>query len=201
MNSKGTSNYKFWPVPSSVSMTSTVSRPSLPPPPILMFPSQSLLPRILTMLLRIIYRLNPVMVLQSENQSGGASQWRVWLLVMQKYTIPASRESLDYSFGKSWWICLVVEFHLLAFHLQPEQGKRPSHLGIHKQTNASWSIPWSQTVFYHLKICRKWELWNLCYGPILPFYKWSNVLVGVETKLNLENWGAGGIGKVKHFIV
>ena len=33
-----------------------------------------------------------------------------------------------------------------------------SHLGIHKQTNACCSIPRSQTVFYHFKICRKWEL-------------------------------------------
>ena len=33
-----------------------------------------------------------------------------------------------------------------------------SHLGIHKQTNACWSIPRSQTVFYHFKICSKWEL-------------------------------------------
>ena len=35
---------------------------------------------------------------------------------------------------------------------------RSSHLGIHKQTNACWSIPRSQTVFYHFKICRTWEL-------------------------------------------
>ena len=72
-------------------------------------------------------------------------------------------------------------------------GNQSNHLGIHKQTNACWSIPRSQTVFYYFKICRKWELWCLCYGPPLPFYKWSNVLVGGETKLNLENWGAGGI--------
>ena len=32
---------------------------------------------------------------------------------------------------------------------------RSSHLGIHKQTNACWSIPRSQTVFYHFKICRR----------------------------------------------
>ena len=31
---------------------------------------------------------------------------------------------------------------------------RSSHLGIHKQTNACWSTPRSQTVFYHFKICR-----------------------------------------------
>ena len=43
-----------------------------------------------------------------------------------------------------------------------------SHLGIHKQTNACWSIPISQTVFYHFKICRKWELWRLCFGQLLP---------------------------------
>ena len=45
---------------------------------------------------------------------------------------------------------------------------RSSHLGIHKQTNACWSIPRSQTVFYHFKICRKWELWSLCCGALLP---------------------------------
>ena len=32
---------------------------------------------------------------------------------------------------------------------------RSSHLGIHKQTNACWSIPRSQTVFYQFKICRR----------------------------------------------
>jgi hypothetical protein len=67
-----------------------------------------------------------------------------------------------------------------------------SHLGIHKQTNACWSITRSQTVFYHLKICRKWELWSLCYGHLLQCHKWSNVLLGGETKLTLENCGAGG---------
>ena len=35
---------------------------------------------------------------------------------------------------------------------------RSIHQGIHKQTNAFWSIPKSQTVFYHFKICRLWEL-------------------------------------------
>ena len=45
---------------------------------------------------------------------------------------------------------------------------RSSHLGKHKQTNACWSIPRFQTVFYHFKICRKWELWSLCCGPLLP---------------------------------
>ena len=30
-----------------------------------------------------------------------------------------------------------------------------SHLGIHKQTIACWSIPRSQTVYYHFKICRR----------------------------------------------
>ena len=28
---------------------------------------------------------------------------------------------------------------------------RSSHLGIHKQTNACWSLPRSQMVFYHFK--------------------------------------------------
>ena len=51
-------------------------------------------------------------------------------------------------------------------HILPN---RSSHLGIHKQRNACWSIPRSQTVLYHFKICRKWELWSLCYGPLLPF--------------------------------
>ena len=38
---------------------------------------------------------------------------------------------------------------------------RSSHLGIHKQTNACWSIPRSQTVFIHYKICRRYaESWN-----------------------------------------
>ena len=32
---------------------------------------------------------------------------------------------------------------------------RSSHLGIHKQTNTCWSIPISQTVFIHFKICRR----------------------------------------------
>ena len=30
---------------------------------------------------------------------------------------------------------------------------RSSHLGIHKQMNACWSISKSQTVFFHFKIC------------------------------------------------
>ena len=30
-----------------------------------------------------------------------------------------------------------------------------SHLGIHKQLNTCWSIPRSQTVFIHFKICRR----------------------------------------------
>ena len=80
-------------------------------------------------------------------------------------------------------------------HPRPNQS---SHLGIHKQTNACWSIPTSQTVFYHLKICRKWKLWSLCYGPLSLFYKWSNVSVGGKTKLTLDNCGAGGIWLVKH---
>ena len=46
--------------------------------------------------------------------------------------------------------------------------KQSSHLGIHKQTNACWSIPRSQTDFYHFKICRNWELWSLCCGALLP---------------------------------
>ena len=42
-------------------------------------------------------------------------------------------------------------------NLRPE-ANRSCHLGIHKQINACWSIPRFQTVFYHWKICRKWEL-------------------------------------------
>ena len=38
------------------------------------------------------------------------------------------------------------------------QPNRSSHLGIHKQANTCWSIPISQTVFYHFKHCRKWKL-------------------------------------------
>ena len=30
---------------------------------------------------------------------------------------------------------------------------RSSHLGIHKQTITCWSIPRSQTVFIHFKLC------------------------------------------------
>ena len=46
-----------------------------------------------------------------------------------------------------------------------------SHLDIHKQTkNACWSIPRSQTVFIHLKTCRRSaEIGNM--KPLL----WSNV--------------------------
>ena len=76
-----------------------------------------------------------------------------------------------------------------------KQGNRSSHLGIHKQTNACWSLPRSQTVFYHLKICRKWELRSLCYGPLLPFHKWSNVFVGGETKLIFKKKGLGVLYK------
>ena len=50
-----------------------------------------------------------------------------------------------------------------------------SHLGIHKQTNACWSLP------RHFKIWRTWELRSLFYGPLLLFYKWSNVLIGGDT--------------------
>ena len=50
------------------------------------------------------------------------------------------------------------------------------HIGIHKQTNACWSLPRSQTVFYHFKVCRKWELRSLCYGPLLPFHKLGFIL-------------------------
>ena len=67
----------------------------------------------------------------------------------------------------SWVVCsLVLPDHLQGaasgqfplpplLHLCPN---RSSHLGIHKQTNDCWSIPRSQTVFYHFKTCRKWEL-------------------------------------------
>ena len=73
---------------------------------------------------------------------------------------------------------------------------RSSHLGINKQTNAFWSIPRSQTVFHHFKICRRWELWSLCFGALLPAFinNWSNVLVQGDTKLNLDNLGREGFG-------
>ena len=62
------------------------------------------------------------------------------------------------------YVCLFVVCHLLR---DTNTGgllvkdNRSSHLGIHKQTNACWSIPRSQTVFYHFKIGKKWELSSL----------------------------------------
>ena len=41
---------------------------------------------------------------------------------------------------------------------QERRSNQSSHLGIHKPTNACWSIPRSQTVFYHFKFCRKLDL-------------------------------------------
>ena len=42
------------------------------------------------------------------------------------------------------------------FHVIFPSGNRSSHLGIHKQTNACWSIHRSQTVFIHFKISIKY---------------------------------------------
>ena len=38
------------------------------------------------------------------------------------------------------------------------ESNRSRHLGIHKQTNACWSILRSHASFTQFKICRKWEL-------------------------------------------
>ena len=51
-----------------------------------------------------------------------------------------------------------VAGHNKVFSLEQVGVNRSSHLGIHNQTNACWSIPRSQMVFYHFNICRKWEL-------------------------------------------
>ena len=58
-----------------------------------------------------------------------------------------------------WHACRrhIAELHL-GTAVRLVMGNRSSHLGIHKQTNACLSIPRSQTVFYHFKICRNWEL-------------------------------------------
>ena len=56
-----------------------------------------------------------------------------------------------------FWANTVV-FETNTFQILWSVINRSSHLGIHKQTNACWSIPRSQTVFYHFKICIKWEL-------------------------------------------
>ena len=46
-------------------------------------------------------------------------------------------------------------------------GNQSSLIGIHKQTNDCLSITRPQTVFFHFKICRKWDLGSLCCGALL----------------------------------
>ena len=68
--------------------------------------------------------------------------------------------------------CYFLSFSILGIrnlNRSSRLGNRSSRLSMHKQINACWSIPrsQSQTVFYHFKISRKWELWNLCFCWLL----------------------------------
>ena len=67
---------------------------------------------------------------EHEVERGGSGQW-LW----------RSLDCLETSL-----ICL------FPMAINPEVTNRSSHLGIHKQTNACWSIPRSQTVLIHLKM-------------------------------------------------
>ena len=59
-----------------------------------------------------------------------------------------------------------------------------SHQGIHKQMNAFWSIPRSQMSFWHFKNCRKWELWSLCCGLLLPASNNTAPVLNYQTRNN-----------------
>ena len=135
-----------------------------------------------------------------------------WINYISKWTYPSvlnCRDNLDIEITQTKYFNIPVSGTKAGSHICPavtwsestnilsrhHKYNWSSHLGIHKQTNASWSLPRSQAVFYHFKMCRKWDVGNLCYGRLLQFYKWSYVLVGGETKLNLENWGQGVLYK------
>ena len=51
------------------------------------------------------------------------------------------------------------------------RSNRSTHLGIHKQTNACWSIPRSQTVFIHFKVCRMFICFTVTIFLIMTCYQ------------------------------
>ena len=71
---------------------------------------------------------------------------------------------------------------LAYFHIQ---SNRSSHLGIHKQTNACWSIPRSQTMFIHFKICIRYaESGNYKAFVVIHFS-----LLSIITFIKIKSYG------------